>query len=64
MDDLNKIKKKENIMTIILIILLLLFIFVIIFVVSNKDRVKIDEEKPVIDENTYIKLERMLIMKK
>jgi len=57
MDDLNKIKKKENIMTIILIILLLLFIFVIIFVVSNKDRVKIDEEKPVIDENTYIKLE-------
>lgn len=57
--EINKIKKKENIMTIVLVILILITISLIIFVYTNKDETKVTEQQQVIDKNTYVRLEEI-----
>lgn len=58
-EKIKKSKKIENIMTVLLVILIILFAFVVIIVVTNKDRMVVEEEIPVIDENTYISVENI-----
>lgn len=58
-EEIKKSKKTENIMTVLLVFLIILFVFVVIVVVINKDRTVVEEEPPVIDENTYISVENI-----
>lgn len=57
-NEINVIKRKEIIMSILLVFLILSAIFIVIFVYTNKNSNNLLEEKPsVIDENNYITLE-------
>lgn len=57
-NEINIIKRKEIIMSILLVFLILSAIFIVIFVHTNKDSNNVLEENPsVIDENNYIILE-------
>lgn len=56
-EEIIKTKKKENIMTVILVILIILFVAVVVLIVTNKNRTLVQEESPIIDKNTYVKIE-------
>lgn len=58
-DEIKKMKKKENIMTVLLVFLILLFVFVIILVVTRKEDNGVLEEPQIIDENTYIDIDNI-----
>ena len=58
MDEILKIKKKENIMTVLLVFLLVLFFIIILFVITNKDKQMVQEEPAnILDINNFVKLE-------
>ena len=58
--EIMRIKKKENIMTIVLVFLLILFCFVVLFVISNKGS-SVVIEKPItdLDASNYVKIEEI-----